>query len=77
MESEYITDVASLDFTCVYNSIDEAAALLTAKLVTVLNHHAPWIIYQERKNFTPWIQSETLAMMRKRDEMSKSYGKFS
>ena len=51
VESEYIKDVASLDFTDVYNSIDvdQAAAILTAKLVTVLNHHAPWIIYQERK----------------------------
>ena len=44
-EADYVRDVANLDFTDVYCSpdVDEAADLLTAKLVGILNQHAPLI----------------------------------
>ena len=69
-QQSFISDVANLDFLEVYNCLDAdcAAAILTTKLVDVLNHHAPWVIYQERKNFAPWIRPETVCMMRNRDK---------
>ena len=83
-ETDYIRDVAKLDFTEIYSclEVDDAADLLTYKLVDVLNHHAPWIIFQERKNYSPWIRPETLKMMKERDAikakakgMAKNEGK--
>ena len=63
-------DVASIDFTDVYccTDVDDAAALLTAKLVDVLNIHAPWIIFQQRKHFVPWLTPETIKLMEERDQ---------
>ena len=68
-EADYIRDISNTDFTDVYTSVDvnEAATKLTEKLVEVLNKHAPWIIYQQRKNFSPWITPETLELMKQRD----------
>ena len=62
-----------IDFIDVYTSVDvdDAASLLTQKLVVVLNKHAPWIIYQQRKKFSPWISSETLKLMEQRDEIKE------
>ena len=51
--------------------VDEAASLLTEKLVTVLNQYAPWIIFQQRKNFSPWITPETLELMKQRDKFKE------
>ena len=61
------------DFTDVYTSVDveEAASRLTEKLVEVLNKHAPWIIFQQRKNFSPWITGETLELMKQRDKFKE------
>ena len=72
-KEEYLKDIANIDFTDVYTSVDvdDAASLLTQKLVVVLNKHAPWIIYQQRKKFSPWISSETLKLMEQRDEIKE------
>ena len=51
--------------------VDEAADLLTAKIVDVLNNHAPWIIFQQRKHNTPWISPETLNLMKERDHIKE------
>ena len=61
------------DFTDVYTSVDveEAASRLTEKLVEVLDKHAPWIIFQQRKNFSPWITGETLELMKQRDKLKE------
>ena len=37
-------------------------------LVDVLNKHAPWIIYQERRSFIPWVSKETKCLMVERDK---------
>ena len=67
--ADFVNDVASLDFTDVYCAIDvdEAASLLTDKLVDVLNVHAPWIVFQQRKDYVPWLTPETVKMMKERD----------
>ena len=69
-EAEYIRDVANLDFTDVYTTqdVDDAAALLTTKLVEILNVHAPWIVYQRRKHYTPWLTPDTKKLMLERDK---------
>ena len=71
VEADFIKDVASLDFGDIYmcRDVDYAANLLTSKLLEVLNIHAPWIIFQERKHFTPWITPETLELMQERDSV--------
>ena len=84
-QQSYLEDVSAIDFRGVYSclEVDEAASLLTQKLVDVLDRHAPWIVYQQRKCFTPWITPQTLENMKKRDklkeqakEMSKSEGSY-
>ena len=69
IEDDFIRDVSRLDFTDVYCSreVDGAADLLTAKLVDVLNFHAPWIVFQQRKHFSPWLSPETQQLMKERD----------
>ena len=72
-EAEFVGDVSRIDFTDVYctRDVDDAADLLTAKLVDVLNLHAPWIIFQQRKHFTPWITMETKQLMKERDQFKE------
>ena len=62
-----------LDFSDVYFStdVDEAADILTEKIVVVLNLHAPWVVFQQRKHFTPWITAETLKLMSERDQIKE------
>ena len=70
---EYLKDVGKLDFTDVYSclDVDDAAALLTSKLVDVLNSHAPWIVFQQRKHFVPWLTPETVKLMEERDKLKE------
>ena len=70
---EYLGDLAKLDFSDVYSckDVDEAADMLTAKLVGVLDLHAPWIVFQQRKNFVPWITPETVRLMEQRDSFKR------
>ena len=51
--------------------LEEAASRLTEKLVEMLNKHAPWIIFQEKKNFSPWVTGETLELMKQRDKFKE------
>ena len=65
--------MSSIDFTDVFiaKDVDEAADILTENLVKVLNVHAPWIIYQQRKDFVPWLTTETVHMMKDRDMLKE------
>ena len=74
-----------MDFSDVYSclDVDDAATLLTQKLVNVLDRHAPWIVYHQRKHYAPWITSETLKLMKERDmvkekakELAKAEGQY-
>ena len=72
-EANFVEDVARIDFTDVYctRDVDDAAAMLTDKLVEVLNLHAPWIVYQQRKHYTPWVTLETSQLMKERDKIKE------
>ena len=49
--------------------VDEAVTCFTLKFKHVLNMHAPWTVFQQRKNFKAWITKETKVMIVKRDEL--------
>ena len=72
--SEYLRDVASIDFHDVYccPDVDDAAELLTQKLLSVLDVHAPWVVYQQRSNFLPWVSEETVKLMKERDKYKQN-----
>ena len=48
--------------------VDEAASLLTDKLVDVLNVHAPCIVYQQRKHYAAWVYPDTVKLMKDRNQ---------
>ena len=48
--------------------VDVATDIFTRKFASLLNRHAPWIIYQQRKNFRPWLTEETKNLMKERDK---------
>ena len=66
---KYLEDLAKVDWEDVYtcNDVDTAAAMLTRKICYVLNVHAPWVQFQQRKFYSPWITSETKELMKQRD----------
>ena len=66
----FLADLGQVDWTDVYHSqdVDLAVDIFTRKFREVLNKHAPWIIFQQRKKFTPWVTDETMTIMKQRDE---------
>ena len=50
-----------------YQDLDLAVDSFTRMFREVLNTHAPWVIYQQRKNFAPWVTDETVSIMKQRD----------
>ena len=66
---DFLTDLRNVDWTVVYACYEVDAAVETFSLLfkTVLDRHAPFVTFQQRKSFTPWITPETLALMKIRD----------
>ena len=50
-----------------FEDLDCAVSCFSRKFRSVLNDHAPWKKFQQRKVFTPWISSETMELMKNRD----------
>ena len=74
---KYIADLNQTDFTevLICHDIDKAVAILTEKIKQVLDRHAPWVIFQQRKNFAPWLTGSTLEMMKERDALKAKASK--
>ena len=72
-EEKYLQDLAMVDWSDVLTSVDVdlAAELLTKKIRYCLNVHAPWIIFQQRKFFSPWLTDGTKQMMLQRDRLKQ------
>ena len=70
---KYIDDLANVDWTDVLacNDLDTATETFTRKIRYILNVHAPWIIFQQRKFFSPWITEETKQLMKERDKLKQ------
>ena len=67
--SKFKEDLAQVDWRDVLSceDLDLATEILTRKLRWVLNVHAPWIIFQQRKFYTPWLTEATKLLMAERD----------
>ena len=69
VEESFLADLATLDWSDVLatDDIDAAVDILTMKFNSILNQHAPWIVFQLRKNYNPWLTEEIKEMMKLRD----------
>ena len=67
--------MALVDWSCVYLSrdLDEAVLHFTNSFNRILNIHAPWIKFQKRKNFSPWLTKSTIELMNQRDKAKQKY----
>ena len=70
---EFLQDLRKVDWTEVYNvqDVDNAVESFTQKFVDVLSCHAPWVVYQERKHYKPWVTEKTKDMIKTRNELKK------
>ena len=68
--AEFMEDLNKVDWTEVYlcEDVDMAAEVFGRKFRFLVNQHAPWVRIQARKNFLPWLSSQTKEMMKLRDE---------
>ena len=73
-KNAFLHDVSMVDWYDVYrcSNVDAAAEVFTNKFKYILNIHAPWIRFQERKSFTPWLTEATKKCMKDRDFWKKT-----
>ena len=69
IKEDFLNDVRNTDWSDVFacTEVDMATECFTRKFRYLLNLHAPWARVQQRKNFAPWLTSETKELMKKRD----------
>ena len=72
-EEKFLQDLEYVDWTEVYSckDVDSAVATFTSLFVNILNFHAPWVIYQERKNHSAWLTEETKELIKERNVLKK------
>ena len=72
-KEQFLCDISTIDWSDIVTNpdLDEATNIFTAKFKEVLNYHAPWIIYQQRKHHKVWITKETKELMNERDSWKK------
>ena len=70
---KYLEDLSKVNWNDVLccEDLDMATDLFTRKLRYILNIHAPWIIFQQRKSFCPWLTPETKQLMNQRDMLKQ------
>ena len=70
----FLSDLSRVDWTPVYwcKDVDQAVSLFTDLFLWVLNSHAPWVKYQKRKFYAPWLTQETKKLIQKRDYWKKT-----
>ena len=71
--TNFLQDLQMIDWSDVLGclDLDEAVKLFTYKFNDIFNKHAPWIIYQQRKHFSPWITEELKIMINLRNSYKK------
>ena len=72
-QEDFLKDLKKVDWTEVYqcDDVDISTSVFTRKFVDVLNVHAPWTIFQQRKHFSPWITETTKDLIASRDQLKK------
>ena len=70
---DFLDDLRQADWLQVYQclDVDDATSTFTNIFKAVLDKHAPWIIFQQRKRFVPWLSKETENLMMTRDNLKK------
>ena len=73
VQEDFLRDMRDVDWSEVYvcQDVDVSTEILTRKIVDVLNIHAPWVVFQKRKYYAPWISKETKEMIKSRDNWKK------
>ena len=73
LPEKYLEDLSKINWDDVLccDDLDVATELFTRKIRYVLNVHAPWIIFQQRKHFCPWLTEETKQLMNQRDQLKQ------
>ena len=69
VKEEFLLDLSKIDWSPVYScqDVDQAEATFTRLFQSVINSHAPWVQYQQRKHYVPWLTKETKLLMQQRD----------
>ena len=69
----YLEDLSKVNWDDVLSceDLDTATDIFTMKLRNVLDIHAPWIIFQRRKSFCPWLTEGTRELMKQRDKFKQ------
>ena len=72
-KDKFLAELAEVDWTEVLKNedVDAANEIFTTKFRYVLNKHAPWIVFQVRKHFCPWLTEDTKKLMEKRDKLKQ------
>ena len=72
-KDQFLQDLSEADWAEVLacKDLDEAVACFTLKFKYVLNMHAPWVVFQQRKDYKPWISKEIKEIMDERDGWKK------
>ena len=62
-------DLKSVDWSevVVNVDVDMAVEVFTTKFLDVLNFHAPWVKFQKRRHYSPWLTKETKELIKCRD----------
>lgn len=69
----FLDHLSQVDWTPVYISqdVDQAVAIFTNLYTEVLDIHAPFITYRQRKHYSPWVTKETIQLIKSRDQAKK------
>ena len=72
-KEDYLRDLSEVDWTDILScqDLDLATETFTRKLRYVLDSHAPWLVFQQRKMFIPWLTKETKQLMADRDMLKE------
>ena len=73
-KEKFLEDLAREDWNEVLAcpDLDECVSIFTYKFRQVLNVHAPWVRFQQKKHFKPWITDRTKGLMKERDSWEKN-----
>ena len=70
IEEHFLAELKLTDWSPVFvcSDVEQAVEIFTSLFRTVLDRHAPWILYQQRHKFTPWVTQETIELIKMRNK---------
>ena len=69
-EKDFLNHLRQIDWSAVFycQDVDVAVETFTRMFKFVLDEHAPWVLYQIRKKFSPWVTEETIKLIKERNQ---------